>query len=287
MKKKRGVTLGLIQMSISEDPDRNLSRAAEKIREAAENGAQIICLPELYRTRYFPQKRGVQSTILAETIPGISTQTFSVLAKELSVVLIIPVFEKARNGKFYNSAVVIDRDGRLQDTYRKVHLPHDPGFYEQDYFVPGDLGFRLFKTRYADFSVLICYDQWFPEAARTCTLLGADILFYPTAIGTFLDSPDPEWHEAWETVQRGHAIANGVHVCSVNRVGIEGALNFWGGSFLCDSFGTVLGRAGSEEEILVLSVDLDRNREIREGWGFLKNRRPEMYGRLIGPGKQK
>ncbi len=192
----------------------------------------------------------------------------------------MPLFERSSNGKFYNSAVVIDADGKLFDTYRKIHVPHDPLFYEQNYFALGDLGYRVYKTAYAQIGVLICYDQWFPEAARICTLKGADILFYPTAIGYIKGhtSEDGDWHDAWETVQRGHAIANGVHVASVNRVGEEGELEFWGSSFICDSFGKILAKASStREEVLVAAVDLGLNKQIRDGWGFLKNRRPNTY----------
>ena len=222
---------------------------------------------------------------MAETIPGESTAVFSELAKKHKIVIVVPVFEKAANGKFYNSAVVVNADGRLLDTYCKVHVPQDPLFYEQNYFAAG-VGFKVYKTAYACIGVLICYDQWFPEAARVCTLLGADILFYPTAIGWIKGhtSADGDWHDAWQTVQRGHAIANGVHVAAVNRVGEEGELQFWGGSFVCDSFGKVLAEASNEkEEVLVVKVDLAKNERIREGWGFLRNRRPDTYKRLTEP----
>ena len=180
------------------------------------------------------------------------------LAKKYKIVIIVPLFEKAPNGKFYNSAVVIDADGKLLDTYHKIHVPQDPMFYEQNYFELGDLGYKIYNTAYAKIGVLICYDQWFPEAARICTLKGADILFYPTAIGYIKDhtSADGDWHDAWQTVQRGHAIANGVHVAAVNRVGEEGELQFWGGSFVCDAFGKILAEAGDKEEVLIAKVDL-------------------------------
>ncbi len=277
------VTIGLVQSAVSGDVAASMEKASEKIREAASRGAQIICLPELYRTRYFPQEEKGEATHLAESIPGDSTNAFSLLAKKLGVVIIVPLFEKGSDGCYYNSAVVIDAGGKLLPTYRKVHIPHDPLFYEQDYFEAGNLGYRVYRTRYAVFSVLICYDQWFPEAARISTLHGADILFYPTAIGRIKDAPSggEDWHAAWETVQRGHAIANGVHVAAVNRVGEEGRLQFFGGSFVCDAFGKVLKKAGSEnEELLVVEVDLSQNKRIRQGWGFLRNRRPETYGDL-------
>ena len=286
--KNSNVIIGLIQTTVSEDIAVNMKRTIEKTKEAARKGAQIICLQELYRTKYFPQYKKRDVIKWAETIPGESTITLSSLAKELGTVIIVPIFEKGDNNKYYNSAVVIDADGRLMDTYRKVHMPHDPLFYEKDYFEAGDLGYRVYKTRYASFAVLICYDQWFPEAARINTLNGADILFYPTAIGWIKDyiSPDGDWHNAWETIQCSHAIANGVHIAAVNRVGDEGKLRFWGGSFVCDSFGKVLKRASCEkEEVLVIKLDLSKNKRIQEGWGFFANRRPDTYGLLTKPPK--
>lgn len=276
------VTVGLIQASVSPDIDRNLKNTVKKIEEAARRGAQLICLSELYRTRYFPQQENADARGLAETIPGDSTQTFSRLAKKHRAALIVPVFEKAPDG-YYNTAAVIDADGTLLGTYRKLHIPHDPLFYEKNYFKPGDAGYKVFRTEYAAISVLICYDQWFPEAARICTLGGADIIFYPTAIGWIKDYEPEEgdWLDAWETIQRSHAIANSVHVAAVNRVGSEGELVFWGSSFVCDPFGNVLARAGRDgEEVLIAELDLERNRVIREGWGFLRNRRPDTYGPL-------
>lgn len=280
-KNNNRVTIGLIQMSVSKDITANMEKAVGKAKDAAKKGAQIICLQELYRTKYFPREEKKDATELAETIPGDSTRVFSSLAKKLSVVIIVPVFEKATDGNYYNSAVVIDADGKLMNTYRKIHIPHDPFFYEKNYFKDGDLGYRIYKTRYATFSVLICYDQWFPEAARITTLKGADILFYPTAIGWIKDNmpPEDDWHDAWETIQRSHAIANGVHVAAINRVGEEGQLKFWGSSFVCDSFGKVLKRASNvEEEILIVELDLSENKIIRENWGFLRNRCPDTYG---------
>lgn len=277
------VTVAGIQPRATKDVAANLAQAERLVRRAARKGAQIICLPELFRTVYFPQhaKRDVKR--FAETIPGESTRVFSKLAKEVGAVLIVPVFERAgrgNTGRYYNSAVVIDERGRLLPTYRKLHLPHDPLFYEQNYFAPGDTGYRIYKTKFASFAVLICYDQWFPEAARMATLGGAEIIFYPTAIGNVVGyrPPDGDWHDAWETVMRGHAIANGVHVVAVNRVGREDRLRFWGQSFACDSFGKVLKRASAaKEEILVAKLDLSHNRRIREGWGFFRNRRPDTY----------
>src|SRR5512136_2385074 len=252
--------IGLIQMRVSEDPAHNLATALAAAGEAVRRGAEILCLPELFRTRYFPQSECAPLQDLAETIPGESTRAFSAFAREHGVVVIVPVFEQGEAGAYHNTAVVIDRDGGILPPYRKVHVPHDPLFYEKHYFVPGD-GFRVYETAPARFAVLVCYDQWFPEAARAVALMGAEIIFYPTAIGwppgegTRLPaepgiSPEGDWSEAWETVQRGHAIANGVHVAAVNRAGQEGDLLFWGGSFVADAFGNVIGRAGEEEEVL-------------------------------------
>jgi len=272
--------IGLIQTAVSEDLTANLNKTLMRVEEAAKKGVQIVCLQELYRTRYFPQQERQDAGRFAEYIPGESTEAFSALAKKHKIVVIVPLFEKSPNGKFYNSAVAIDADGKLLETYRKIHVPHDPLFYEQNYFELGDLGYRVYDTAYARIGVLICYDQWFPEAARICTLRGADILFYPTAIGYIRGhtSEDGDWRDAWETVQRGHAIANGVHVAAINRVGVEGELEFWGGSFVCDSFGEILAKAsGDREEVLVATVDLSLNKRIRDGWGFLKNRRPDTY----------
>jgi agmatine deiminase len=279
------VTIGLIQISVSEDASQNLHKTQEKVQEAIAKGAQIICLPELYRTIYFPQSEQIDAVCFAETIPGESTNAFSALAKKNGVVIIVPLFEKDAHGNHYNSAAVLDADGRLLPTYRKMHIPHDPLFYEKNYFQDGDRDFQVYDTRYGRLAVLICYDQWFPEAARIVTLNGADIIFYSTAIGWIKGEglpPEGDWHDAWETVQRGHAIANGIHVAAVNRVGQEGELIFWGGSFVCDSFGQILKRASDkDEEVLVVEIDLDKNVEVREGWGFLRNRRPEAYGLLI------
>ena len=277
------VRVGLIQTTPSEDMNDNMKKTIAKIEEAARNGAQIVCLPELYRTRYFPQREKQNVSALAETIPGDSTNVFSSLAKKHEIVIIVPVFEKNSN-KYYNSAVTIDADGKIMGTYRKIHIPNDPFFYEKNYFEPGNLGYKMFNSRYARIAVLICYDQWFPEPARINALKGAEIIFFPTAIGRVrgYKSTDGDWHDAWKTVQRSSAITNGVHVAAVNRVGIEGKLRFWGGSFICDSFGKILKEASNEnEEVLVVKTDLSKNKRIQEGWGFLKNRRPDTYNPLI------
>ncbi len=256
------VTIGLIQTTVSESIVQNIEKTVEKIEQAAERGAQIICLEELYRTRYFPQEKNLKVHQLAETIPGESTKDFSELAKKYKIVIIAPLFEKISAGKFYNSAVIIDSNGEILGTYRKAHIPYDPYFYEKDYFAAGDGKYRVYKTAYARVGVLICYDQWFPEPARINALQGAEIIFYPTAIGYIkgYTSEDGDWHDAWKTVQRAHAIANGVHVAAVNRVGEERELQFWGGSFVCDSFGKVIAEACTDKEaVLVATLDLSNN----------------------------
>jgi len=277
--------IGLIQMRVSEDPGDNLERAVRLAADAAGRGAEIICLPELYRTRYFPRSECADMQGLSETIPGESTRAFSAIARKHRVVIIVPVFEQGESGAYHNTAVVIDRDGGLLPPYRKVHVPFDPLYYEKHYFVPGD-DFRVYDTDPARFAVLICYDQWFPEAARAATLRGAEIIFYPTAIGWIggdRTHDEGDWRGAWETVQRGHAIANCVHVAAVNRAGQEGDLLFWGGSFVADAFGGITARAGDGEEVLLVDVDLSMNRRVREGWGFFRNRRPDTYGILTHP----
>jgi agmatine deiminase len=274
--------IGLIQTAVGGDPDRNLARTLELARQAIAGGARILCLQELYRVPYFPQYEKTDASAFAETIPGPSTDAFAALARENGVVIVVPLYERAESGEYYNTAAVIDADGRLLPPYRKVHVPYDPLFYEKSYFRPGDC-YRVYDTRYARIAVLICYDQWFPEAARAVALKGAEIIFYPTAIGRIAgeEPPEGDWREAWETVQRGHAIANSVHVAAVNRVGDEGEIRFFGSSFVADAFGNVLARAGeTNEEILVVEVDLSMNEAVREGWGFFRNRRPETYGVL-------
>ncbi len=277
------ITIGLIQNKVTSDQKTNLKHAMSLVEKAAKKGAKIICLQELYRTIYFPQYIDSDKNIYAETIPGESTEAFCVLAKKHEVVIIVPVFEKNEKGHYFNSAAVINEKGDLLSIYHKIHIPHDPKFYEQNYF-EGGASYNVYKTKYADFAVLICYDQWFPEAARIVALEGAEIIFYPTAIGYMVgyESPDGDWHDAWETVMRGYAIANAVHIATVNRTGREDALDFWGQSFVCDSFGKILKRASkTEEEVLLCEVNLAHNYRIREGWGFFRNRRPDTYGRLI------
>ena len=286
IRNKNNVIIGLVQTRVSNDIALNMGKTMIKIKEAAKKGAKVICLQELYRTRYFPSDERRDVTLLAETIPGKSTSILSNLAKELDVVIVAPIFEVGANGKYYNTAAVIDADGTLIGTYRKTHIPHDPFFYEKSYFEASDLGYQIFKTRYLSLGVLICYDQWFPEAARINALRGADVIFYPTAIGYLEGDPlsYSDWISAWETVQRSHAIANGVHVAAINRVGREGKIRFWGSSFVCDAFGKVLKRASNVgEEVLVIELDISQNKRIQEGWGFIKNRRPETYGLITSP----
>ena len=278
------VAVGLIQMQAAVDPRVNLQRTVRAIRDAAAQGAQVICLQELFSTTYFCQREDLAPFALAEPIPGPTTDVLGVLAGELNVVLIVPVFEKRARGLYHNSAVVFDADGSRLGTYRKMHVPDDPGYYEKFYFTPGDLGFRTFKTRYADIGVLICWDQWFPEAARLVALSGAHVLFYPTAIGWHDDEPDEvrrTQHEAWELVQRSHAIANGIYVAAPNRVGREGTVTFWGASFVAAPDGSLVARAAHDgEAILVAKCDLVAVDTMRQQWPFLRDRRIDTYGAL-------
>jgi predicted amidohydrolase len=276
--------LGLIQMRCDCTKEESLRRALLLIAKAAKQGAQIVCLPELFLSPYFCQRKDSKSAKnLAEPIPGPATKALSISAKEHGIVLIGgSLFESTEDGCFYNTAVVFDADGSLMGIYRKTHIPEDPRFHEQHYFSPGNTGIGVFKTRFGSVAVLICYDQWFPEAARIAALKGADVIFYPTAIGRFTDEEEEEgnWQNAWENVQRGHAIANSVFVAAVNRVGTEGKLDFWGGSFVCNDFGTVIAHAGLEEEILLAECDFSRRKKTQEGWGFFRNRRPSEYDLL-------
>jgi len=277
------VTIGLIQTKVSTNQKSNLKKTASLVEKAAKKGAKIICLQELYKTIYFPQYTDSNKNEFAESVPGESTDIFSSLAKKYEIVIIVPIFEKDNHNKYFNSAVVINEKGQLLDTYHKIHVPEDPKFHEQHYFELGST-YKIYKTKYATFAVLICYDQWFPEAARTVALQGAEIIFYPTAIGNMVGykSPDGDWHNAWETVMRGHAIANAVHIAAVNRTGKEDRLKFWGQSFICDSFGKVLKRASkNQEEILISKINLAHNQRIRDGWGFFRNRRQNTYTSLI------
>jgi predicted amidohydrolase len=270
------VKIGLVQMKMVGDRQKNLSKACRMVGTAAREGAQIVCLPELFDVPYFPQDE--TSSIEPEKIPNDATVALSEAARENGVVLVGGSLYEKHGGKSYNTAVVFDELGDTLGAYRKVHIPQDPGFYEQDYFTPGR-GYSVFDTKYGKIGVLICFDQWYPEAARANKLLGADFLFYPTAIGTVkgIEQSEGDWQDAWETVQRGHAIANSVVVAAVNRVGVEKDTTFWGGSFVCDQFGKLLGRAGKREQVLVVTCDVELGRDVERGWGFLRNRRPLTY----------
>lgn len=278
------ISIALIQTKASKNQAKNSAQAMRLAIAAAKKGANIICLPELYSTLYFPQQPHFKAKQFAEPIPGPSTALFSKIAKSYGSVIIVPVYEKDKNGRFYNSAALIDHRGRLSGVYRKIHLPHDPGFYEKNYFRSGDRGYAVTQTKFGRIAVLICYDQWYPEAARAVRLAGAEIIFYPTALGYILGyKPEDDWHEAWEISMRGHAIANSIHVAAVNRVGREGRMQFFGQSFISDPFGKVLKRASnSREEILMCEINLSRNEFFAEGWGFLRNRRPDTYKILTG-----
>jgi N-carbamoylputrescine amidase len=289
--KQSAFRVGLIQMACSLDPNENLAKAEWRIREAAGKGAQIICLQELFRSQYFCQSECPDTFDLAEPIPGPSTEALARLSRELGVVVIGSLFERRMAGVFHNTAVVIDADGTLLGSYRKMHIPDDPRFYEKYYFTPGDLGVRCFDTRFARIAPLVCWDQWYPEAARIAALGGAQVLFYPTAIG-FHHSDAAEagtQQSAWETVQRSHAIANGIYVAAVNRVGFEEGppgegLQFWGGSFVCDPQGAVMAKAGGEEETLIVECEPRRIEMVRRNWPFFRDRRIDAYGGVLQRG---
>ena len=277
------VNVGLVQMSCTKDPGENLAKAITKIREAAAKGAQIVCLQELFTSLYFCDVEDYQNFKLAESIPGPSTDALKAVAKELGVVIIASLFEKRTEGIYHNTTAVLDADGSYLGKYRKMHIPDDPAYYEKFYFTPGDLGYKVFKTKFATIGVLICWDQWYPEAARITALMGAEILFYPTAIGWATsqdEETNTEQYNAWQTIQRSHAVANGVHVVSVNRVGFEqdGAMKFWGGSFFSNPFGSILYQASADqEEVKVLSLDLSKTDRYRTHWPFLRDRRIDSY----------
>ena len=272
-------------MRCSLDPEANLAKALDGIREAAQGGAEIVCLQELFRTQYFCREENAELFDLAETIPGPTTSVIGDIAKELQVAVVASLFERRTHGMYHNTAAIIDADGSLTGIYRKMHIPDDPLYFEKFYFTPGDLGFRTFETQYSRVGVLVCWDQWYPEGARITSLQGANVLFYPTAIG---------WHpsekarhgeaqlDAWRTMQRAHAIANGVFVAAVNRTGFEGSpdhgLEFWGNSFVADPFGRVIAQAcASEEQVLVVECDPKQMDEVRRNWPFLRDRRIDAY----------
>jgi N-carbamoylputrescine amidase len=279
----KNVKIGTVQMSCNSKPEENLSKAIVKIREAAAKGAQIVCLQELFTSLYFCDVEDYENFKLAESIPGPSTESLSAVAKELDVVIIASLFEKRTQGIYHNTTAVIDADGQYLGKYRKMHIPDDPAYYEKFYFTPGDLGYKVFKTKFATIGVLICWDQWYPEAARITALMGAEVLFYPTAIGWATaqdEKTNVEQYGAWQTIQRSHAVANGLHVVSVNRVGFEqnGAMKFWGGSFIANPFGSVLYQGShDEEEVNVLEINLAETDRYRTHWPFLRDRRIESY----------
>ena len=285
--------VGLVQMSATPDPDKNLQRAFDRLHQAAAKGAQIVCLPELFQTQYFCQREDAALFDLAEPIPGPATARLAEVAKLLRIVVIGSLFEKRAPGVYHNTAVMIDADGSLQGIYRKMHIPDDPLYYEKFYFTPGDLGFRAFDTQVGRVGTLVCWDQWYPEGARLTALQGAQVLFYPTAIGWHPDEKEKfgeAQYDAWLTIQRAHAIANGVYVAVVNRVGFEDGdirgnkasgkgLEFWGGSFIADPFGRMIAKASHDkEEILIGEVDLHVIEDTRRNWPFLRDRRIDAYG---------
>ena len=287
--------LGLIQMTATPDPDSNLKRALEQLQNAQVKGAQIACLPELFQTQYFCQREDAALFDLAEPIPGATTRKLCEAAKQLRMVVIGSLFEKRAAGVYHNTAVMIDADGALRGIYRKMHIPDDPLYYEKFYFTPGDLGFKAFDTQVGKVGTLVCWDQWYPEGARLTALQGAQVLFYPTAIGWHPDEKaqyGEAQYDAWRTIQRAHAIANGVYVAVVNRVGFEQGdirgnkaqgkgLEFWGGSFIADPFGRVIAQGShNKEEILIGEVDVRLLEDTRRNWPFLRDHRIDAYGAI-------
>lgn len=279
------VKVALVQMTCGKDAAANLAKALQRIEAAAKKGARIVCLQELFRSRYFCQSEDHGNFKLAETVPGPSTEALCALARRKKIVIVASLFERRAAGIYHNTAVVIDADGSLAGKYRKMHIPDDPLYYEKFYFTPGDLGFPSFQTRYAKIAVLVCWDQWFPEGARLAALSGAQIIFYPTAIGWIPKEPRAvaqNQKSAWQTTQRSHAIANGVYVAAVNRVGGEGKIKFWGGSFVAGPLGEIVAQATEgREEILMAKCDLAKIEETRQAWPFLRDRRIDAYGGLL------
>ena len=277
------VKVGIVQMSCTADKQANLQKAIDKIKEAAAKDAQIICLQELFTSLYFCDVEDYDNFKLAEPIPGPSTDALSKIAKELGVVIIASLFEKRTQGIYHNTTAILNADGAYLGKYRKMHIPDDPSYYEKFYFTPGDLGYKVFNTKFAKIGVLICWDQWYPEASRITSLMGAEILFYPTAIGWAAsqdETTNTEQFNAWQIIQRSHSVANGLHVVSVNRVGFEqdGAMKFWGGSFIANPFGTIIYKAShEEEEVHVEELDLDKTDRYRTHWPFLRDRRIDSY----------
>lgn len=275
------VKVGMIQMSCQKDKQANIEKTITNIRQAAQQGANIICLQELFASLYFCDVEDYENFKLAEEIPGSTTKILSDLAKELGVVIIASLFEKRMKGLYHNTVAVLDADGEYLGKYRKMHIPDDPGYYEKFYFTPGDLGYKVFQTKFGNIGVLICWDQWYPEASRITALKGADILFYPTAIGWDIsqdEATNKEQYEAWQCIQRSHAVANGVYTVSVNRVGQEGNMKFWGGSFISNPFGTLLHKSShTEEEITVVEIETEQTDHYRIHWPYLRDRRIDSY----------
>ncbi len=287
MSDNKKFNVGLLQMAFGEKPEDNLKKAIDWIEKAAKKGAQVICLPELFRSQYFCQAEDIKNFDLAEPIPGPSTEAIGKTAKKLGVVVIASLFEKRTAGIYHNTIAVITETGKVAGIYRKMHIPDDPAYYEKFYFTPGDLGYKSFDTKFGNVGTLVCWDQWYPEGARITTLKGASILFYPTAIGWHPHEKEehgkPQF-ESWQTIQRSHAIANGVYVAAVNRIGLEkheknsAGIEFWGSSFLADPQGVVIAQASKDkEEILIGEVDLERIEYIRRNWPFLRDRRIDSY----------
>ena len=290
---ERNFTIGIVQMSCGPDPAENMDRAIRHVRDAAKQGAELICLPELFQTQYFCQREDIALFELAEPIPGPATQRLAELARELKITLIASLFERRAPGLYHNTAAILDRDGDLLGIYRKMHIPDDPLYYEKYYFTPGDLGFKAFEADFGKFGTLVCWDQWYPEGARITAAQGANVLFYPTAIGWHPDEKaqcGESQYDAWRTIQRAHAIANGVYVAAVNRVGFETGnihgnqatgkgLEFWGGSFIADPFGQIVAEAPHDKEaILLAEIDLHRIEDVRRNWPFWRDRRIDAYG---------
>ncbi|RME73412.1 MAG: acyltransferase [Planctomycetota bacterium] len=284
MRRPREVQLAAVQTLCTDDPKENLDKTLDFVAAAARDGAQIVCLQELFRGPYFPVAEEHEAFELAEPVPGPTTEALSEAARRLGIVIVGSVFERRAPGLYHNTAVVLDADGSLAGLYRKMHIPDDPGYYEKFYFTPGDLGFRAFRTRFAAVGVCVCWDQWFPEAARLTALAGAEIIVYPTAIGHAHEQPESEWHaerEAWRLSMRAHAVANGLYVVAVNRVGTEGDKTFWGSSFIADPLGTLLAEGDErEEQIVSARCDLARIDSVRTQWPFFRDRRIDAYADL-------
>ncbi len=279
----RTLTLGLTQAKDLGDAEKNLEHHLALIDQATDQGAQVVCLQELFGSHYFPQHEDPSYFDLAEPIPGPTTQAVGRRAAEHGIVVVAPIFERRAAGIYHNSAAVLDADGSLLGTYRKMHIPHDPNFFEKYYFTPGEEGFKVFDTAHGRLGVLICWDQWYPEAARITALKGADVLLYPTCIGHAEADADvaDEQRASWQLAQQAHALANGIHVAAANRVGVEGGLTFWGGSFVADPFGRIVDQAPvGEEAVLISEIDLDRSEEVRRAWPFLRDRRIDAYDEI-------